>query len=413
MLRVYIWGTGHYANEVLKTINKDTCNVLGFIDNDPNKQGDTFAGKMIYSFKDILKEYDYIVVSVKKYEAVLYMLELEEYVEWQKLIIFFDRSCMEKRDMEHVMDVASWKIILLEEKVKELEKKLEYRINNIEYEIVDKFQNGKYWYPKMGTVCDAIEKITQKGCSLIRFGDGEFEIMAGRERPVYQKYNATLSDKLRKVISVKDDRILIGIANNYGDIDQYSEEVADGIRRYMTDEVRDFHRKVLYDDKVYYDAYMFKCYFPYRDKSATAQRMEMIKKIWNGREVVLIEGSETRTGYGNDLFDNAKSVQRLLAPTRNAFEVYERIFDCAKKIEKNKLILMVLGPAGKVLAYDLIQIGFQVIDIGQIDMDYEWYRVGRNIKVPIPTKYVSQLPPAEIRNVTDEEYLEQIIEEIE
>ena len=67
------------------------------------------------------------------------------------------------------------------------------------------------------------------------------------------------------------------------------------------------------------------------------------------------------------------------------------------------------GPAGKVLAYDLVQVGYQVVDVGQIDMDYEWYLAGQGIRVPIANKYVSQLPPAVVEEVHDKVYKEQII----
>lgn len=50
-----------------------------------------------------------------------------------------------------------------------------------------------------------------------------------------------------------------------------------------------------------------------------------------------------------------------------------------------------------------------MVDIGQIDMDYEWYRANAKVKLPNPTKYVSQLPPAEIEDVDDEKYAAQVI----
>ena len=76
------------------------------------------------------------------------------------------------------------------------------------------------------------------------------------------------------------------------------------------------------------------------------------------------------------------------------------------------MILVVLVPMAEVLVYDLIKDGYQAIDIGQIDMDYEWYRAGAKGRVPIPDRYVSQLPPAEIREMKDTKYLEQIIERV-
>ena len=72
--------------------------------------------------------------------------------------------------------------------------------------------------------------------------------------------------------------------------------------------------------------------------------------------------------------------------------------------------LIVLGSVAEILAYDLMKEGYQAVDIGQIGMDYEWYRAGAQKRVPIPDRYVSQLPPAEIEEINDEKYLNQIIE---
>ena len=138
----------------------------------------------------------------------------------------------------------------------------------------------------------------------------------------------------------------------------------------------------------------------------------MVKRIWDKRDVVIVEGDKTRTGCGNDLFENVKSIKRVLAPTQNAFDKYDEILRAILKIEKDSLILVILGAAAKLLVYDLTKRGYQAVDLGQIDMDYEWYLAGEGHKVPIPNKYVSQLPPAEILDFTDEEYRDQIIMQI-
>ena len=120
---------------------------------------------------------------------------------------------------------------------------------------------------------------------------------------------------------------------------------------------------------------MFKSYFPYKNREDTWKRVKLIKKIWENRDIVIVEGDKTRAGYGNDLFDNVKSIRRILTPTKNAFESYDKILQTVLKVEKDVLILVVLGAAANVLVYDLMKQGYQAIDIGQIDMDYEWYRV--------------------------------------
>lgn len=408
-MRVYFWGTGSGCRKAL-TNYKYKEEIAGFIDNNPAQWGKTVYGRRVFRFGQIREQCDFIVITVVKYEAVKFQLEQEGF-GMDKVLCYFDPASGRESEGQF-FDEKGWKTDILEMRLGELERIVDIRIRNMGYEAADRLQKGKYWFPVIHGSEEAVERIVNEKCSMIRFGDGEFEIMAGRERLPYQDCEESLSVRLREVIETEKENILIGIADNYGDIDIYSDEVADGIREYMTEEVRAFHMSVLKPDRVYYNAYMFKCYFPFKDKTRTQERVNLIKKIWYQRDVVLVEGCETRTGQGNDLLDNARSVQRILCPAKNAFSSYGKILGEVKKVSKESLILCVLGPAAKVLAYDLIQCGYQVVDIGQIDMDYEWFRAGKGKRVPVRGKYVSQLPPAEVEDVEDEGYARQVIARI-
>lgn len=410
-MNVYIWGTGEKCKKILDTINKKDCIIIGFIDNNPDKKGKEFGNRRIYALNEIGSNYDYIVIAVANYDAIVYQLETNGY-DMSKVIAFYGPECG-KSEYEKVFDLKAWKIAVLEHKIERLETIINIRFDNIGYEIADKINKGSYRFPQIGDTGEAINKIIQEKCSLVRYGDGEFEIMDGKERLVYQDHHPELSRRLKEIIFAEDERLLIGIANNYGSLEDYAEDVADGIRMYMSREIRNYHLSALKQDKVYYDAYMFKAYYPFRDRRDTAMRISDIKKIWKDRDVVLIEGDKTRTGYGNDLFDNVKSLSRIIGPTRNAYDKYEAILKEGLKVNKDCLILVVMGPVANLLVYDFMREGYQAIDIGQIDMDYEWYLAGVGKKVPIPDKYVSQLPPAEIRNIKDETYLRQIIGRIQ
>lgn len=405
-MRIYFWGIGLGSQKALKNyLGKEEIDA--FIDNNPALHDKEYCGKKIIYFKEAVKDNAYIIVTVKKYEAITYQLKQEGFFT-DKIICYYDFSTDEKK-IGVFFDVKGWKIDILEYRIEELERLINIRFHNCEYEISDKIRKGKYEFPVIHDDGEAIERIINEKASMIRFGDGEFEIMRGNDIVNFQKYEKKLAIRLKEIIQSDKRDILIGIANNYGDIDIYSDEIADGIREYMTYETREFHMSVLKPDKVYYNAYMFKCYYPFRDKTKTQKRVKLVKRIWDDRDVILIEGAETRTGQGNDLLDNAKSVKRIVCPTKNAFSYYQEILETTEKLPKDNLILCVLGPAGKVLAYDLVNNGYQVVDIGQIDMDYEWYRVGIGKKVQNPTKYVSQLPPAEVEDVEDERYYSQII----
>ncbi len=55
------------------------------------------------------------------------------------------------------------------------------------------------------------------------------------------------------------------------------------------------------------------------------------------------------------------------------------------------MLLLALGPTATVLAYDLSLRGFQAIDIGHIDIEYEWFLMKATKKVPIKNKHVQEL----------------------
>lgn len=405
-MKIYFWGTGKGCKIALQNY---TCGeeIIGYIDNNPEQWGKTFRGKRIVSFKESMADADLIVVTVMQYDAVLYQIEKAGF-ERERVLCYFDPSNSSEA-VGRCFDYKSWKIDILEKRLEELEKVVKIRFTNIGYEIADRLEKGKYQFPIFHSDEEAVSRIVKEGCSLIRFGDGEFELMAGKERAPFQKYEEALAGRLREAVQCSKGNVLIALANNYGSMDSYTEKDQDSIREYMTEEVRSFHASLLDYGRVYYDAYIFKCYFQSKDREDAAERYALVKRIWQDRDVVLIEGAETRTGQGNDLLDHARSIQRILCPTQNAYERYQDILEEAEKIAKDKLILCALGPAGKVLAYDLIQRGYQVVDIGQIDMEYEWYRAGAGIKVPTPTKYVSQLPPALVEGIQDQEYENQII----
>lgn len=81
-----------------------------------------------------------------------------------------------------------------------------------------------------------------------------------------------------------------------------------------------------------------------------------------------------------------------------------------KKITCDDLILIALGHTATVLAYDLSKLGYQAIDIGHIDIEYEWLRMGAKRKMPVPNKYVNEVREGRIdTDLNDVTYQSQII----
>ena len=83
----------------------------------------------------------------------------------------------------------------------------------------------------------------------------------------------------------------------------------------------------------------------------------------------------------------------------------------AKKVSKDKLIFLALGPTATVLAYDLYKLGYQAIDIGHVDIEYEWFLRKATKKIKIDNKYVTEVADGRtnIQDVKDEKYESEII----
>ena len=137
----------------------------------------------------------------------------------------------------------------------------------------------------------------------------------------------------------------------------------------------------------------------------------LMKQIWDGQDVLLVEGEKSRLGIGNDLFDNARSIRRILGPVENAFVRYDELFEAAKKHGKDKLILLALGPTASVMSYALFREGFRAIDLGHADVEYEWFLRGATTRIPIQNKFVNEAGAgAGVGALEDETYQSQILE---
>ena len=152
-------------------------------------------------------------------------------------------------------------------------------------------------------------------------------------------------------------------------------------------------------------------YIDFKDKSKVPDYIKKLKLIWDKKDILIIEGEKSRLGVGNDLFNNSKSIKRILCPAANAFNVYDKIIDEARKIDKSILILLALGPTSTVLAYDLYKLGYQVIDIGHIDIEYEWFLRNATEKIQIDNKYVNEACGNKYNfgDVNDTKYYKEII----
>jgi len=245
----------------------------------------------------------------------------------------------------------------------------------------------RYQTPKVRNSKDTVKLLNNKKISIARFGDGEFDVIDGNGRR-FQQYDENLANRLGEVLDSCDDRIAVGIPNIFRFRPLMSLKVESRIfwLNYLRKSYSIAHIK---RNKVYYDSLFTRFYITYRTPQNAKRMIPELKRLWEGAQIVIVEGENNRLGVGNDFFSNTKSIERIICPRRNAYSIYERILETIKRQSREKLILISLGHTATILAYDLACSGYWAIDIGQIDFEYDLYNKkaskkrghGKNLKV--------------------------------
>lgn len=236
-----------------------------------------------------------------------------------------------------------------------------------------------------------LNEIIKKNKSISRFGGGEFNIIFGKGTG-FQRPKKKLIKRLIEVLNNEQKNLLIGLNIPYKE--QELNNLISLVKNYWVNWFRKYKiklAKLINKNRIYYSACITRFYMRYKDKKGAKKIIDKIKEIWNKKNILIIEGERSRLGVGNDLFDNAKSIKRIICPYKNAFKVYNKIIKEVIKLNEKRLILIALGPTASILAYDLNKLGYQSIDIGHIDIEYEWYLRNTTSMISIENKYVNEV----------------------
>ena len=261
---------------------------------------------------------------------------------------------------------------------------------------------------------ETVNQIIDNKLSVSRFGDGEFKWMLNIKQKSFQDENEKLSERLKEILISEDKNIMICIPDAINKLEGYRKKSKKFWKNFVRWHGKDI-KNYLSNEKIYGNTNFTRWYMEYanKDKTLMKNRLEERKKIWNERNIVIVEGKSTKMGVGNDLFKNTKSIQRIICPSVNAFNKYDEILNECKKVHKSKMFLIALGPTATVLAYDLARLGYQAIDLGHIDIEYEWYLKDAQEKTAVVGKAVNEVGNMIINNDTDDkDYLDSIICEI-
>ena len=264
------------------------------------------------------------------------------------------------------------------------------------------------------SIDETLDQLLETEQSLIRFGDGEIHIMNGYDIG-FQEYNEELSNSMKDILlNASNEDILICMPEVFeaftGNFPQdHNSEV---FWKRELDAFAPFFR-VYCQSKKYGSAFISRPYIYNKDRSRTFEQFEKMKQLFEGKDLLIVEGATSRSGVGNDLFDKSNSIKRIICPSHNAFSKIQEIREKILEHVEERLILLMLGPTAKVLAYQLSQLGHRALDLGHIDSEYEWMKMGAETRVQLQHKHTAEYySDQEIELIEDEDYNQQVVEDL-
>lgn len=263
-----------------------------------------------------------------------------------------------------------------------------------------------------------INYIIKHHCSIARYGDGEFDMIAQTRNLHFQPISDVLSKKLINVLDKKNSNLLLCVPrcfNTTRGCNQHSKDfwIEWGKRNNHHQEIVKMIRSHTGIGYVFGDSQITRPYIDWIDDRRAKRTFPKLKKIWAERNIIIIEGEQTRLGVGNDLFDGAVSVKRILAPAIGAFDYYNELKETILRNYHGELLLIALGPTATVLASDFADMGIQALDIGNIDIEYEWYLRGAKTRIAIQGKFTNESKDGRtFSECKDSKYLSEIIAKV-
>lgn len=263
----------------------------------------------------------------------------------------------------------------------------------------------------MRSIAWSIDYIKQHQASVVRFGDGEIDLIMGRSIP-YQSYDKDLALELLEILETPSSpKLMVCMPDVFEHLERYNSNAQRFWENHF-EQFADFYKEHCHSSW-YGSTFLSRPYIDWVDKSQAQANIEKLRSLWQDKDLLIVEGETSRSGVGNDLFDNSKSIKRIIGPSKNAYQDLDWIYDKVMEHSANRLVLVMLGPTAKVLVKRLADSGIQAIDLGHIDSEYEWYQMKATHKVKLAHKHTAEFNYDEdIAFDEDTNYLSQIVAHI-
>ena len=164
------------------------------------------------------------------------------------------------------------------------------------------------------TIDETIDVLLNTEKSMVRFGDGEIVMIKGVDL-MLQKASPEIAEGLAGILAYPHDDLIVTIPDIFETLSDHHRES----RQFWRDHLlfcRKTYERYCNPDRVYYSTFVSRCYYYAADRSGCGTQFAKIRKIWENRDVVVVEGEKTHNGVGNDLLDTARSVERIICPPR-------------------------------------------------------------------------------------------------
>lgn len=221
---------------------------------------------------------------------------------------------------------------------------------------------------------ETLSALENMNFSFLRFGDGEIAIANGQGIP-FQEANEKLGGRLKELLTVQEEGLKVGIPYYYmhpiKNMNSFVQNFA-----YSLGKQRKYLLANCKKENVYIDTALTQVYQTYGEYDFDAYYARM-QNLLEGKDVTVICGEGVLDKLEYKALDVCHSVEYVYGPSMNAYSHYEKLLEQAKKIDKNRLILVILGPTAKVLVYDLYKAGYTAWDIGHYLKDYDAYKKQR------------------------------------
>lgn len=182
--------------------------------------------------------------------------------------------------------------------------------DNIEEAVIESF--GSQLYPNILNVSETLDMLISTNKSFVRFGDGEIELMSGKDIP-FQTASFELSTMLKEVLCSNDDTIAIGIP---GFIYKSKEKLNAIPRNFWRKTGGRFRKQIapyFSNIRTYYAAETTIACDAYQDFNKQ-EFFDKFRKIWKDKDITIICGKTVFDKIEHNIFDNAQSVEYVYAP---------------------------------------------------------------------------------------------------